>query len=415
MPRFEYRARSRADGSLVVGVMEGESPVEVARALHQKRFIPLEIRKPSTLSKLKTLVRWTAALNIRIHLGTRRPGSRAVSHLIRQWGALLAAGVPLRGALALLVQTTDDRTLRQAVADVLKQVEGGAGVAQALLQHPELFPPHVVGLVQAGEAGGELEGVLSRLSKDLEQARKLKRKVIGALLYPALVLVSALGATALLMVLVVPTFAELYASAGLSLPLPTRFVLGAAGWIQSGWYVLTAATAALFAGGSLAMRTERGKRFRDRVILSLPLAGPLVRAWTMARFTRVLGALLGSGVGILEALGLARETMVNRLLEDAIRDAAIRVRRGESLEHGLRETGAFSPLVLQMVQVGEETGGLSEMLDGLATLLEDETEASVQQMLGLLEPVLVLGVGVLVGGLILALYLPILDLAGTVG
>jgi type II secretory pathway component PulF len=335
--------------------------------------------------------------------------------MTRQWSALLSAGVPLRSALSLLAASTPDPAMQRVVGDVLTQVEAGSSVATALGAHPRVFSNPYVGLVTAGEAGGDLDRVLSRVARDLDRHRGLRRKVWGALLYPAVVLVSALAATALLLFLVVPTFSSLYESADVRLPLPTQVVMALAHAVQSGWRALGVAVGV--GGGALvlAIRTEEGRRLRDQTLLRLPLFGALFKGWIMARFTRTLGALLASGVGILEALGLTRAALGNQVVEGAVSSALAAVRSGEPLALGLTRSGQFTPLVVHMVQTGEETGRLSDMLEGLATLLEDETEASVQRVLSLLEPLLILGVGILVGGLIVALYLPILDLAGTIG
>jgi type II secretory pathway component PulF len=408
MPVYRYKARTRDGETRQRGEIEAQDPTEAVRMLHARRLIPLDLRLGS-----RGIM---GQFQRKIRLGwSRPPTDQALIQFMRQWGALLGAGVPLRGALTLLVETTGEPRLRDVVRDLKRQIEGGSGVADALARHPTSFSASMVARVRAGEAGGGLEVVLPGLAFDLERARALRRKVMSALLYPALVVVSALAAAALLLAIVVPTFAELYASAGLSLPLPTRMVLRAADGVRAGagWVGLFGVT--IVALGASALRRE-GVRLRvDAALLRLPLLGPVLGAWAIARMVRVLGALLGAGVGILEALRLASDAAGNRAVQEAGRHAESRVRRGEPLAEGLRESGRFPLMVVHMIQVGEETGGVTHILDGLASMLEDETEGTVARVLVLLEPVMVLGVGILVGGLIVALYLPMLDLVGTLG
>jgi type IV pilus assembly protein PilC len=344
-----------------------------------------------------------------------RVSRREVVLLTRQLATLLSAGLPLVASVRVLERQASSRPLRDLLSQIRIEVARGGVLSEALARHPRIFPPVYTGMVTAGESSGMLDGVLLRLAVLMERSEALIRKIRGATLYPAVVLGVASVSVALLLILVIPTFELMFADAGIPLPIATQWVLTLSRGLTRWWWLILLVLGAVGVGLVRAVRTPEGKARWHSVRLVIPLLGPLERKAGAARFARVLGTLLAAGVPLMEGLALTARTVGNRTLEEAILSARETVLRGGSLAQALEQSGEMPPLVTQMVQVGEQTGALDEMLSRVADLFEDEVEAALSTLVSILEPTLVVILGVVVGGMVVAMYLPVFDMVGLVG
>lgn len=339
---------------------------------------------------------------------------RDIAVFARQFATMIQSGLPLAPSLGVLAEQAGNRRLETVVREVRYDVEAGRTLAGALGRHPAVFNQLFVGMVAAGEAGGVLDTVLARLADALERTDRLSRKVRGALVYPAVVLVVAACALLVLLEFVIPTFQEMFAASDLPLPLPTRLVIGVSGGLRAYWWLpaLLAAGAWIVLGRARA--TPRGRLALDRAVLAAPVVGRLCLKMGMARFARTLGTLVASGVAILEALEITAASAGNRVVHDVVMKARTSIAGGDTIAEPLRASGVFPPMVLQMIHVGEETGGLDEMLAKIADFYDDEVGRSVEALLAAFEPAMVTILGIVVGGMIVSMYLPIFDMINVV-
>lgn len=340
----------------------------------------------------------------------RSVSSRSLAIFTRQFSLMIGAGLPLVQCLELLGKEEPDARFAQTLANLRADVEAGASLADAMLKQPHAFNELYVSMIAAGEAGGVLDSILTRLSGFLEKQARLKARVRAAMVYPACVLAVAVVVIALILVKVVPTFTELFAGLGATLPLATRAVI----WMSERTALaLPFAAVAAVSGGYLARRyyrTPAGGVRLDGLLLRLPLVGAVARKVAVARFCRTLGALLGSGVSILEGLEITARAAGNAVIERAVRRARVRIERGETIAAPLRASGAFPVLVVQMIAAGETTGALDTMLGKIADIFEDEADVAIGALLSLLEPALIAVLGVIVGGIVVSMYLPLFEL-----
>jgi type IV pilus assembly protein PilC len=345
----------------------------------------------------------------------RRVGTKALAIATRQLAVMLGAGLPIVRSLQLLVEQAGSGPLRRTLHDITRRVEAGSSLGDAAAAHPDVFPPLYLALVRTGELGGVLEAVLHRLGAYLEQSARLRRTVVGALVYPAVVVSAAVVVTAVLLGWVVPIFAGVFASVGAELPAATRLVLALSSGLRA--HALALATIGLVIGGAAAILAhgEHGARLRDRWLLRVPGLGDLFLKAAVARTARTLGTLITCGVAILDALDIAARTAGNRVVEDAFARAGEGLERGRSLALPLAECPEIPSMVRQMIAVGETTGTLDVMLARMADCYDEEVQAAAATLLALLEPALILFLGVVVGGLVVSMYLPIFRLGAVLG
>jgi len=398
MPVFNYSART-VGGELQRAEIDLPTRDEVVKYLRKRRLIPITVReKPKD-----------------IKLGLRKKvKTRDVVIITRQFATMINAGLPLVQALQILAKQTTNPSIRDTVEKVVFEVESGRTLADALKDHPKLFSQLYVNMVAAGEAGGILDTILLRLATFLEKSEALARKVKGAMIYPAVVLTVAMGAIVILLLFVIPTFETMFASFNQELPLPTRLVIGLSDILLGYWIWLLIGG---IGGGFLFRRwiaTSSGRLIFDRLVLRLPVLGSLVRRTAVARFTRTLGTLLSSGVSILEGLEITARTAGNRVIHDAVMGSRASIAGGESIAEPLRQSGVFPPMVTQMINVGEETGDLDGMLNKIADFYDEEVDVAVESLLKALEPALIVILGTIVGGMIVAMYLPIFGMVSAV-
>ncbi|UCC24219.1 MAG: type II secretion system F family protein [Gemmatimonadales bacterium] len=399
MPAFLYSARPAAGGDLQSGEIDLRSKEDVLQYLHKQKLIPVSVReKPKQLT---------------LQIGTGI-GTRDIVIFTRQFATMINAGLPLVQSLDILAEQTENESLRKVIQDVLYDVESGHTLADAMRKHPKVFTDLYVNMVAAGEAGGILDTILLRLATFLEKNDALIRKIKGAMIYPAVIFGVAVSAVAILLIFVIPTFQNMFDAAGVGLPLPTRIVIGMSQFLSSYWWAVGAGIAALLVALRQAYQTDGGRLAIDRALLAFPVIGDLLRKASVARFTRTLGTLVSSGVSILEGLEITAKTSGNRVIHDAVMGSRASIAGGETISGPLKESGAFPPMVVQMINVGEQTGGLDEMLTKIADFYDEEVDAAVEALLSALEPVMIVFLGVIVGGMIVAMYLPIFDMINAV-
>lgn len=339
---------------------------------------------------------------------------RDVVIFTRQFATMVNAGMPLAKALDVLSTHTEHPALASVVRRVVRDVESGRALADALAAHRTVFSELYVNMVAAGESGGILDTILGRLATFLERSDALTRKVRSAMIYPAVIVSVAIVAVVVLLMVVVPVLQGMFASAGLALPLPTRVIIALSVAVQDRWWML----ALSIAGAVMAMRTwsatRRGRFTVDRLLLSVPILGDLVRKAAIARVTRTLGTLLGAGVSILDGLEITAQTSGNRVIQAAITQARASIIGGATIAAPLARSGVFPPMVLSMIAIGEQAGSLDEMLRKIADFYDGEVDVAVSGLLALMEPALIVALGVVVGGIVVAMYLPIFDMMNVV-
>jgi type IV pilus assembly protein PilC len=396
MAVYEYTART-ATGDETTGTMEASTREEVVQQLRRNRMMVVRIREQRKRRK-----------------GGRVP-TRDVVVFTRQFATMVNSGLPLVQALDILAQQTENKTLSEVTKQVVYDVESGNTLADALSKHSNAFSQLYVNMVAAGEAGGILDTIMLRLATFLEKNDAIVRKVKGAMVYPSVIFSVAIIAVLVLLIFVIPTFQQMFASVNLELPLPTRIVIAMSAFLQGFWWAMLIAGVALFFGIRSYYATETGKLVLDRALLGFPVLGDLLRKSSVSRFTRTLGTLLSSGVSILDGLEITARTAGNRVIHDAVMESRGSIAGGETIAGPLEKSGVFPPMVTSMIAVGEATGGLDEMLSKIADFYDDEVDAAVSTLLSLMEPIMIVFLGVIVGGMIVAMYLPIFDMINAVG
>jgi type IV pilus assembly protein PilC len=399
MPTFAYSARPAMGGEIQSGEVELPTKEEVLAFLHRQKMIPVSVREKSR--------------DISFQIGTGI-STRDIVIFTRQFATMINSGLPLVQSLDILAEQTENKAFRKVIQDVLYDVESGHTLADALGRHPKVFTDLFVNMVAAGEAGGILDTILLRLATFLEKNDALIRKIKGAMVYPAVVLFVAVAAVAILLIFVIPTFQEMFSSVGVPLPLPTRIVIGMSSFLVGYWWAVVGGIMIGLFMLRQFYKTDPGRLAIDRLLLAMPLLGDLQRKAAVARFTRTLGTLVSSGVSILEGLEITARTAGNRVIHDAVMGSRASIAGGETIAGPLKESGVFPPMVVQMINVGEQTGGLDEMLEKIADFYDDEVDSAVAALLSALEPIMIVFLGVIVGGMIVAMYLPIFDMINTV-
>jgi len=332
----------------------------------------------------------------------------------RQFSTMINAGLPLVQALDILAKQSENPKLSAVVRNVVFDVESGNTVADAMRKHPKAFSDLYTNMVAAGEAGGILDTILNRLAVFMEKNDALVRKVKGAMIYPLVIMCVAALCIVILLWKVIPVFASMFGSVGMDLPLPTKVVINMSAFLNSYWWAMIGGAV----GGGYMLRayyaTSPGQLMIDRIMLKVPVLGDVLRKSAVSRFTRTLGTLISSGVSILDGLEITARTSGNRVVQDAIMQSRASIAGGETIAGPLQKSKVFPPMVISMIAVGEQTGGLDEMLSKIADFYDDEVDAAVSALLSLLEPVMIVFLGVVVGGMIVAMYLPIFDMVNAV-
>jgi len=401
MPLFSYRAVS-AEGKLVQGSVEAMNRLAAAGQLQERRLVPLAVHSPNESS-----LAWRpwAGLSFRPQ---RLAQHREV--FARTLSSLLSAGIPMDRSLTLTEELTDSRVLREALGQVLRSVRGGKSLSAAMEIQPQAFPPFYVSMARAGEASGNLADTFLRLAEYQQSANKLRSQLSSAMIYPTLLLVVGSASVMFLLQFVVPKFAVVFEEAGAALPLPTAILLGVSRYFRATWWLWLVGLPALFVILGPSLRRGRGRQWLDRVSLTLPKVGAVLERVLVARFTRSLGILLRGGVPIVRALEISGQVLGNQKLAQAVRQAAQGVKQGRGLAGPLRATGTFPELSLHMIGVGEETGQLDSMLLHVAEVYERESEMAIRSLVALFEPLMILGIGLVIGGVVISILLAVFSI-----
>jgi type IV pilus assembly protein PilC len=400
MSVFEYTAKNATSGQILKGTMDVPTRDEVIAFVRKNRMILVSVREAPTA--------------IRFTLPGGGIKTRDVVIFTRQFATMINAGLPLVQSLSILAQQTENKALKDVTKAVVYDVEAGNTLADALGKHPKAFTDLYVNMVAAGEAGGILDTILLRLATFLEKNDALVRKVKGAMVYPAVIITVAIVAIAVLLIFVIPTFSSMFASVNMELPLPTRVVIGASHILTRFWYFIAGAIVLLIFAFRSYYGTLAGRKTIDGLMLRAPVIGDLLRKSAVSRFTRTLGTLISSGVSILDGLEITAKTAGNRVIYDAIMQSRQSIAGGETIAGPLQMSGVFPPMVISMISVGEQTGGLDEMLTKIADFYDSEVDVAVSALLSLMEPIMILVLGVIVGGMVVAMYLPIFDMVNAV-
>jgi type IV pilus assembly protein PilC len=423
MARFTYVALD-ARGQESTGLMEAGSSNEVIGQLRQAGYFPTSVFEEGKGGPDGKVARAAAKPKRAARPAGARKGANIVLFerktvkpkilmiFTRQLATLIDSGLPLLRGLTVLGKQERDNVLRKTINKLSEGVQSGGTFSESLAQHPKVFNELYVNMVKAGELGGVLEVVLTRLAEFQEKAAKIKNKVIAAMVYPAIVMVMALAIMTFLLIYIVPKFENIFHDMLGDKPLPTitLFVISISKFVQTHWLVLLGAIIAAIAGYSFFNRTSTGRSFLDRFKLRVPLFGDVIRKTAISRFSRTLGTLVTSGVPILQALNITRATAGNTVISRAIGQVHDSVKEGESIVQPLEASGAFPPMVISMIDVGEETGQLPEMLLKIADVYDDEVDNSVAALTSMLEPIMIVFLAIVVGTIVIALFMPLISI-----
>lgn len=398
MPDYTYRARNR-QGNVVLGRASGDSQSQVTERLREQGLFVTEVGLDRDI--MQTLRRRAPA---------GRVSPKELTLLCRQLATMISAGIPIVDAFAALRKQMRSRRMSEALAGVIADVQSGVSLAAALERYPKVFPVIMVSTIAAGEAGGILDEVLERLAVYYEKQDTLRQKIRNSLIYPAAVVAVAVVAAAFLLVFVLPTFAELFAELQADLPGPTRVLIGLSRWAVRFWFIPLFGLGLLVSAFAAFRSTPRGALLLDRAVLAVPVLGEMVAKQALARFSRTLSTLLRGGVPILSALAVLEPVMGNRVFATAVRDAEETVRDGQSLSRSLKTQGVFPSMMLEMITTGERAGALEEMLLRIADFYETDLDRLANRVTAVIEPILIVGLGIVVGGIIIAVVLPMFDI-----
>lgn len=398
MPVYAFRGRRYDTGGTVEGHRFAQTKQSLAASLRTEKIMPITITEQGKEFSFP----W--------------PGSgvsaKEIALFTRQFSVMLDAGLPLVQSLSIMAEQQENRVFQNVLHQVREDVEGGATLSEAMSRHPKVFDQLYTNMIAAGEAGGILDVILQRLAVFVEKYVKLKSSVVSALVYPSVIVLVAVVIVFIIMIWVIPVFATLFEGLRAPLPMLTRMTMSTSAFMSQFAIPIVVAVLLLAVGIRYYYQTEQGRLTIDRLLLSAPLLGPVLRKISTARFSRTLGTLLASGIPILEGMEITARTAGNKVIENALMRARREIEEGKTLVDPMRRAGVFPPMVTQMVGVGEQTGELDQMLQKLADYYEEEADSAIANFLTLLEPVMIVFLGVIIGGIVISMYLPIFTLIG---
>ncbi len=401
MATFTWEGKTRA-GELRNGVLDAQNEEEAMQKVKAQGITPSKVKKKALEIKMPTLGTGVSLKDLVI--------------FTRQFSTMIDAGLPLVQCLEILSTQAESEGLKRTLKDVKEVVEGGATFADALKRHPKIFDELYVNLVAAGEVGGILDTILSRLATYIEKSMKLRKKVKGALFYPICILIVGIGVLLILLYYVIPVFEKMFADFGSSQSLPamTQSLIDLSNWMREYWYIVFGTLGGVIIGTHYFKKWPKGRYLWDKGVLKLPLFGSLLRKVAVAKFTRTLGTMVSSGVPILDALDVVAKSAGNKVVEEAIYYTREKISEGKTMAEPLAESGVFPGMVVQMIAVGENTGALDQMLSKIADFYDEEVDVAVDTLTSLMEPVMLVFLGGMVGYFLIAMYLPIFSLASAV-
>lgn len=407
MATFAYKALDKA-GTEVAGTLDADNERLALGRLRDMGYLPLEIREEKVAKGgiLDTF--------LGIFMRKRVRGKDIIT-FTRQLSTLIDSGLPLLRSLNVLGEQTESPNLKVQIKDIAQSVQGGSTFSDALAKHPRTFSNLYVNMIKAGETGGVLEVVLARLAEFSEKEQAVRAKVRGAMVYPALVILVGVGVVLFLTIAIIPTFVSMFTEVNLTLPLPTRIMMAASNFLRGFWWMILLAILALVTIYRMWVKKERGRYQSDRIKLRIPILGDLMKKSAISRFARTLGTLITSGVPILQALLIVRDTAGNEVISRAMVAVHNSIREGESIAGPLGKSPVFPPMVVHMIAVGEETGALDNMLIKVSDAYDREVDTMVAALTSVLEPILILGMGIVVGFIVISMYLPIFQMSAMTG
>ncbi len=399
MPSYQYVAKDTA-GQTLRGTLQGSDRNMVLQLLRQKNLTPIalteSVPKPASAFSM--------------NFGGKVPMSEIVI-FARQLATMIDAGIPILQSLEILSEQTDHKAFRKVLVDVAKRVAAGASIHKALNQHPRVFSDFFIHLIKAGEESGNLDEILDRVAGYMEKSDKLARKVKSAMVYPAVVMSMAIAITALMLIKVIPVFAEMYQGFDIELPLPTRVLMGLSNGLRANILWIIGGAVVVFFGYRMYSKTPAGALMIDTLTLKMPVFGPLIRKVSVSKFTRTLSTLLKSGVPILRAIEIVAKTSGNHLLEKVIGSSGKAVREGRKLSEPLKESNVFPPMVIRMIAVGETSGELEKMLSKISDFYDDQVDVAVAGLTSLIEPLVIAFLGIVIGGIVISMFMPMFKMA----
>jgi type IV pilus assembly protein PilC len=394
---FMYKVRD-GRGNLLNGQIDGDNMTMVANKLRQTGYLVIELKEKSLAQK---------DINLPF---SNKVKSKDLTVFSRQFATMINAGLSLTKCLAILAEQTESKPLKVVTAEVLKDVEQGKGLSDAMAKHTKIFPPIYINMVRAGETGGVLDEVLMRVAEHFEKEASIKAKIKSAMAYPIAMFSFSMVITFVLITFIVPLFVKMFSDAGSDLPLPTKVLLGASNFIRSSWFIIIPVAVGLWYLYKFYKKTPDGKMKVDAIKLRLPIFGSLTRKMAVSKFSRTLSTLMASGVPILQALDIVAESAGNAVVAEAVKSARGSIKEGETISKPLAGSRVFPPMVVQMIAVGEETGALDTMLKKIADFYDEEVANTVDALTSILEPMMIMVMGVLIGGIIISLYMPMFQI-----
>lgn len=388
-------------GEILSGEYAAETKEDLIGYLRKRKIIITTVREKT--KEFNITMPWEKRVSVK-DLGV----------FTRQFATMINAGLPLVQCLDILSAQTEKPYFRQCIAAVMSDVEGGSTLGESMAKHPTIFSRLFVNMVEAGEAGGILDLILNRLAVYLEKADQLQRKIKSAMTYPTVVCVVATGATVFMLMFIIPTFARMFEDFGGKLPMPTQIVMMLSDFLRNYWYALVIGVVGAVIAFKRFYKTDMGKTKIDGMLLNIPVLGMVLRKGAVARFTRTLGTLISSGVPILNGLEITGRTAGNKVIENAVMATKESISQGNTISDPLKKSGVFPPMVTQMIGVGEQTGALDEMLEKIANFYDDEVDTAVDALTAVIEPAMIVVMGGVVGGMLIAMYLPMFKLINVV-
>lgn len=398
MAVFEYKGKT-VGGRAVQGERKAKNKADLERFLRQNKILATQILKRPSEIKIK------------FGSGIKKI---AISRFTRQFATMIGAGLPMVQCLEILASQLDTPEFRKIAEKIKEDVQSGSTLSEALGKHKKVFDDLYVNMVEAGEIGGALDTILIRLAGYREKSDRLTRKVKGALVYPIVVAIVAGGVTFAMLAFIVPVFAKMFGGLGAELPGPTQAVLNISNFLRGNLLTIVILVILILVGAKFSLRSPEVKLMFDKFKLRMPLLGDLIRKSAISRFTRTLSTLMSSGVSILDALEITAKTAGNLVLQNAIRKSMYSIAEGETITQPLKDSGVFPPMVTQMISVGEKTGGLDEMLSKIADFYDEEVDAAVAALTSIIEPVIIVVMGAVIGGILIAMYLPMFEIIGKI-
>jgi len=402
MPKFTYKTRS-PNGTISTATMEAQDQRAVIERVRSQKLIMLEIKELKDNPIM--------ALLQKINPIKPSVGSHELVLFSRQLSTLVSAGVPIVQGLNILIEQVETPFFKATITGLRQDIEQGISIADAMAKHPKAFSTLYVSMIRAGEVGGILDTILERLSSYLEATEELKGKIKGAMVYPAVITMVAGAVTLFLLIFIIPTFQTIFSSFGAELPLPTKILIGLSNFLRKFFLLVLAFPVGVFIGFKKFRETEKGLLLTDTYFLRIPLFGLLLKKVAVAKFSRTLGTLIKSGVPILQALETVAKTSGNKVIENAIGTAKESIREGERMADPLKKTGVFPPMVIQMIAIGEETGNLDTMLAKISDFYDQEVDVTVKGLTSMIEPLIMVGMGVVIGAIVLAMFMPMFEMS----